>query len=203
MVFLFIFIIIILSFIFSKIKIEIINFEYNSSNKQQEKIDYKIIIKFCLFNKIQIIKMILTQDKLEKLKVRQKVKDIVIKALINKGKIDIKISNSIQKIKISIKRLSLKIDIGTYNAAFTAIIVGVISAITSIILRNKVENYRNQKFKINPIYTNQNVINIALSGIFEVKMIHIINIIYILNKKERVKKYERTSNRRFYAYSYE
>ena len=71
------------------------------------------------------------------------------------------------------------------------------------IFYKKVENYKNQNFTIKPIYINQNLINILIDGIFEIKMIHIINIIYILNKKEGVKKYERTSNRRSYDYSYE
>ena len=61
----------------------------------------------------------------------------------------------------------------------------------------------NKKYIITPLYFNQNIVNIEISGIFEIKMIHIINIIYILNKKEGVKKNERTSNRRSYDYSYE
>ena len=203
MVFLFIFIIIVLSFIFSKIRTEIINFKFDSTSQNHVNKDYKIIIKFCIFNKIPIIKAIITQDKLENLKVNQKAKDIAIKALKNKNKIDVKSIPAIKKMNISIKDIKLKINIGTENAAFTAIIVGIISTIISILLRNKVEDYRNHTFVINPIYINQNLINIALSGIFEIKMIHIINIIYILNQKEGVKKYERTSNRRSYAYSYE
>lgn len=203
MVFLFIFIITILSLIFSKIRTEIINFEFDSTSKKHVNRDYKIIIKFYIFNKIPVIKLTITQDKLKNFKVNQKAKDIAIKALRNKNNIDIKSFSVIKKINVNIKNLKLKINIGTENAGFTAIIVGIISTIISIVLRNKVENYRNQTFTINPIYINQNLINIALSGIFEIKMIHIINIIYILSKKEGVKKYERTSNRRSYAYSYE
>ena len=58
---------------------------------------------------------------------------------------------------------------------------------------------------MNPVYQNQNLVNLSVSGIFEVKLRHIINIIYILNRKEKkgVKKYERTSNRGSYDYSYE
>ena len=203
MVFLFILISIILSFIFSKIRIEVINFKFDSTSQKHVNKDYKIIIKFCIFNKIPVIKSTITQDKLKKIKVNQKAKDMAIKALRNKKKIDVKSFSAIKKINISIKDIRLKINIGTESAAFTAIIVGIISTIIPIVLRNKVEDYKNQTFAINPIYTNQNLINIVLSGIFEIKMIHIINIIYILSKKEGVKKYERTSNRRSYAYSYE
>ena len=203
MVFLFILISIILSFIFSKIRIEVINFKFDSTSQKHVNKDYKIIIKFCIFNKIPVIKSTITQDKFKKIKVNQKAKDIAIKALRNKKKIDVKSFSAIKKINISIKDIRLKINIGTENAGFTAIIVGIISTIIPIVLRNKVEDYKNQTFAINPIYINQNLINIALSGIFEIKVIHIINIIYILSKKEGVNKYERTSNRRSYAYSYE
>ena len=203
MVFLFVFITIIFSFIFFKIRIEVINFNFNSTSQKYVNEDYKIIIKFCIFNKIPVIKSTITQEKFEKFKTNQKVKDMAIKALINKNEIDIKSFSSIKKININIKNLKLKINLGTENAAFTAIIVGIISAIIPIIIRNKVEDHNNLIWSINPIYINQNLINITFSGIFETRMIHIINIIYILNKKERRKKYERASNRRSYAYSYE
>lgn len=203
MVFLFIYIIIVLGLIFSKIKTEIINFRFDSTSKKHVNEDYKIIIKFIIFNRIPIIKTTITRDKLKKFKVNQKARDMAIKAMKDKSKFDKKIFIALKKIDILIKDIKLKIDIGTENAGFTAIIVGLISTIIPILFRNKVEDYRNQTFTINPIYINQNLINIALSGIFELKMIHIINIIYILNKKEGVKKYERASNRRSYAYSYE
>ena len=57
-------------------------------------------------------------------------------------------------------------------------------------------------YNVEPIYNSQNLINIAISGIFQIKMIHIINTIYVLNKKGGIE-YERTSNRRSYDYSYE
>ena len=203
MVFLFIFIIIAVGSIFSKIRIEIIDFKFDSTSQKHINKDYKIIIKFCIFNKIPVIKTTITQDKLKNFKMNQKAKNIAIKALRNNKKMDVKAISTVKKLNISIKDIKLKINIGTENTAFTAIIVGIISTIIPILLRDKVEDYRNQTFTINPIYINQNLINIALSGIFEIKMIHIINIIYILSKKEGVKKYERAPNRRSYAYSYE
>ena len=71
-------------------------------------------------------------------------------------------------------------------------------------LRNQIKKYNeNQKFLIQPIYINQNLINIECSGIFEIEMIHIINTICIVNKKRKGDKNERTSNRRSYDYGYE
>ena len=84
----------------------------------------------------------------------------------------------------------------------TAIIVPVISTMIALLLRKNMKRLENQTFIIHPIYQNQNLVNLSVSGIFEVKISHIINIIYILNRKG-VKEYERTSNRRAYDYSYE
>lgn len=203
MVFLFIFIISVCALIFSKIRTEISNFKFSSTSNRHINKDYKIIIKYCIFNKIPILKVTLTEEKLANLKVNQKAKDIAIKAIKEKRDLNKNAITAIKKLNFIIKNIKLRVDIGTENAAFTAIIVGIISSILAIILGSKVENYKNQTFYINPIYINQNLINIAFSGIFEIKMIHIINIIYILTKKEGVNKYERTSNRRSYDYSYE
>ena len=89
------------------------------------------------------------------------------------------------------------------NASLTALLVAIISSITGIVFRKSIIDSKKQSFRIVPVYINKNLINIAVSGIFEIKMIHIINIMYVLNKKEGVKKNERTSNRRTYDYSYE
>ena len=101
--------------------------------------------------------------------------------------------------------MDLKIGIGTENAALTSIIIPIISTILAILLREKIKSKEEQFFIITPIYQNQNYLNIKLSGIFEIKMNHIINIIHLLLRKNKkgVKKYERTSNRRPYDYSYE
>ena len=52
-------------------------------------------------------------------------------------------------------------------------------------------------------YINKNLLNIEISSIFQIKMIHIINTICIVNKKRKGDKNERTSNRRPYDYGYE
>ena len=54
-----------------------------------------------------------------------------------------------------------------------------------------------------PKYGDENFIDLQFNGIFEIKMIHIINTICIEKKKRRVEENERTSNRRSYDYSYE
>ena len=206
MVFLFDFLLILIFFIlilFSKIRIEVVNLKFSSISNKHLNNNYKIVIKLCALNKIPIIKLNLTKYKLEKLKIREKIKNIDLKVWKNKNNIDKNFLKAIKKVNISIKKINLRIELGTENASLTAFLVCLLSSIISILFRKKVTSHDKQKYIISPIYNNQNIINMLISGIFEIKMIHIINIIYILNKKEGVKKNERTSNRRSYEYSYE
>lgn len=204
MVFLFVFLVFILILlIFSKIQIQIDNLSFSSNRIRHINKDYQIIIKLLVFSKIPIFKYNITKTKLEKLRLKEKVRNIDFKILKNRNKFDKKMLKATKKINISIKKIKLYIELGTENASLTSIIIPIVSTVIANIFYKKVENYKNQNFTIKPIYINQNLINILIDGIFEIKMIHIINIIYILNKKEGVKKYERTSNRRSYDYSYE
>lgn len=215
MVFLFILLailVIIILLMFSKINIQIINLKFNSQsekNKENRHINknYKVIIKLYILGKIPILKLNITRTKLEKIYLKDTVKNRLKKInkdlILDKNKFDKDFLKSIKKLNLAIKNINLKIELGTQNAALTAILVPAISTIIAIYLRKKVKSFKNQTFIINPVFENQNLINIVLSGIFEIKMIHIINIIYIMNKKGRVNKNERTSNRRAYGYSYE
>lgn len=203
MVFLLILIVFLLLIIFSKIKIEVVNFKFSSEWKRHINKDYKVIIKLYILNKIPILKINITNTRLEKLKLKDKIKDIDFKVIQDNKKFDKKLVKAIKKSNIDIDYINLNVELGTENACLTSIIVPAISTFLAILFRKKVKQFENQTFIIKPVYINQNLINIILSGIFEIKMIHIINIIYVLNKKEGVKKYGRTSNRRSYDYGYE
>lgn len=203
MVFIFVLILIIVLLVFSRIRIEVINFKFSSQTKRHINKDYKVIIKLCILKKIPILKVNITKTKLEKMKIKEKIKNIDFKIIQNKNKFDKNAIKVIKKSNININKINLNLEIGTENATLTSVIVPAISTILAILLSRKIENPKNQLFIIQPVYINQNLINIVFSGIFEMKMIHIINIIYILNRKKGVNKHERTSNRRSYDYSYE
>lgn len=186
----------------SKIQIQIINFKFSSQNSRHINTDYKIIIKLLILRKIPILKINITKNKLEKLRLKEKVNQIDWQR-VQSEEFDKNILKAIKQLKLGIKNISLNVELGTENASLTSIIVPAISTAISIWLGRKMKNYENQIFIIQPIYRNQNLINILISGIFELKMNHIISMIYMLNQKEGVKNYERTSNRRAYDYSYE
>ena len=197
-----IFLIILLIFITSKIRFEIKKFEYSLVKKEHVNPKYNIQLSWFIFGKLPVIKIDIDKTKLDKLKMKEKIINVETEIIQGKKKID---KNILNVIKIYVNKLDLKIDIGTENAALTSIIIPIISTILAILLREKIKSKEEQFFIITPIYQNQNYLNIKLSGIFEIKMNHIINIIHLLLRKNKkgVKKYERTSNRRTYDYSYE
>ena len=208
MVFLFVLVallIILLILVFSKIQIQLLNFELSSINKIHVNPTYEGELKWYIFSKIPIIKIKLNKNNIKKFKLKEKFIDFDIKIWEERKKFDKDFFKIIRKLKFYIKQLNLKIDIGTENAALTSIIVPIISSVIALFLRNKIRTNEEQYFMIQPIYKNQNYLNIELSGIFEMKMNHIINIIYLLIKKDKKgeDKYERASNRRSYDYSYE
>lgn len=215
LVFLFVFAFIILITIillFSKIKININKFNYLSINQKNRKTDYNIIIQLIILKKFPILEIKFNKNNIMKIeKIKQKIKnkfETFDFTEIKKNKeVKKKILKIIKKLKIDIDKINLNIEIGTENAVLTSFIIPIVATLLTYILKNNIKNNviksEENKFKIKPIYYNQNLLNILFSGIFEIEMIHIINIIYILRKKEGVKEYERTSNRRTYGYSYE
>ena len=206
MVFLFILlavVIITVIFAFAKIQIQIVNLKFYSQKQRHINPDYKIIIRVLALGKIPVLKINITKTKLEKLRLKERVKQIDWELLQDKNNFDKDLLKAIKILNLNIRKINLNIELGTENASLTSIIVPALSTVIAILLRKKIKNYEDQIFIIQPLYCNQNLINILLSGIFELKMNHIISMICVLNKKEGVKKYERTSNRRSYDYGYE
>ena len=194
--------ILILLFIFSKIRIEIDNFEFNSQLKGFTNKNYKIYFKLYILKFIPILKI-----KIDDKKIRKKLKEDKFKAKTQKIEQDI-LSKKIQigefkNLDFEIKKFNLNLELGTENAFLTSMLIPIISALISILLGKKSKDVTNTKYIIKPIYINQNLIKILIFGIFDIKMFHIINILYSLIKKEGENKNERTSNRRSYDYSYE
>lgn len=203
MVFLFAFglvILLIVLIVFSTINIEIENFNYNT---QSYKIKCIINVKIKILKNIPIFKIKIADSKIRKMCQKFKYK-IDITDIEKDKEINRKVRLIIRKLKIELKEMKLRIDIGTENAVLTSFMIPILGMLISVFIKNNATDYEKQNFIIQPIYCNKNLFNILFSGIFEFKMIHIINIIYILIKKEGVKKNERTtSNRRTYGHSYE
>lgn len=186
----------------SKIHIQIVNFKFSSEKPRHINSNYQIIIKLLILRKIPLLKINITKTKLGKMKLKEKVQQMDWQKL-QSSNFDKDMLRAIKELKLDVKNINLNVELGTENACFTSILVPAISTAISIWLGRKIKNYEDQIFIIKPVYLNQNLINVLISGIFELKMKHIISMIYMLNQKKGVKKYERTSNRGTYDYSYE
>ena len=184
-------------------EIRISNIENGTKKKQIEK-TYNVFVELLIFGKIKIAKIKLNKKTLEKLKLEDKLENAKKDAGNIKKDIEIAkkvhIFEIIKKLNIKIEQFKLYGEIGTENAMITAFSVASISSILGILLRKS--NYEKTEFKIIPLYQYGNAINFRLNCIINVKLVHIINIIYNLSKKGMIKN-ERTSNRRPYDYSYE
>lgn len=212
LVFLFVLFIIIIIFpsfiiLFGKLVIEINNLKVTSKSQKHLNDNYKINIKLNLFGKFTIFKKSFNKQKIDNLKVKNrlknKMKNINFNKILKKEKINLKLIKVFIKDILEIANIKLNIELGIDDAGKTAVLVGILSSIIPIIFRMKIKNIKDQYFKINPIYNNENIINMEISGIFGFKLIHIINIIYILSKEKGEDKNVKSSNRESYDYSYE
>lgn len=210
MVFLFAFIMIIIIvyiIISLKINFKIETFNYNSMLPKKVKLKYNILITIYIFNKIPITKIKLTTKSWNKIrqKVKKRIDEIDVTDIERDREINKKILEITKMLKINIKDFNLRLELGTEDAIITSFLVPIIGIIISYLLRQNMVDFKRQKFIIQPVYCNQNLLNLVFSGIFEIKMIHIINIIYVLIKgRGKEWKNERTtSNRRAYGHSYE
>ena len=208
MVFLFIILMIMVIFITIKIKFEIQNLKISTNEKPHLNKKYQIKIVIYTLGFIPILKMKLNNKKIKKIinnqKIKEKIKQQETKIIENKANIDKELISSLKNIKTEIKEINLKIRIGTENASLTAFTIPVISTFIAMFLSKQIKKYNDkQVFLVEPVYLDKNLLNIEISSIFQIKMIHIINTICIVNKKRKGDKNERTSNRRSYDYGYE
>ena len=208
MFFLFIILMIMIIFITIKIKFEIQNLKISTNEKPHLNKKYQIKIVIYTLGFIPILKIKLNNQKIKKIinnqKIKEKIKQQETKIIENKANIDKELITSLKNIKTEVKEINLKIRIGTENASLTAFTIPVISTFIAIFLSKQIKKYNDkQVFLVEPVYLDKNLLNIEISSIFQIKMIHIINTICIVNKKRKGDKNERTSNRRPYDYGYE
>lgn len=157
----------------SKIGIEIDNFIFDSEKQEKINKDSKIYVYLLLLNKIKVFKKNIKEIDFSKIKLENK--DIDIHFLKNK---DLKINylELWKNIDIDVKKIDLQLQIGTQDAALTAILTGIISALLGITLRKP-------KYEVIPIYSNNNVLKIKLKCIIS---IYLMQYIYsFIFKKEK------------------
>lgn len=183
----------------SKIEIKIKNLDISTARKEKVKSNYKIHINIIIFDKIKIFSKEIKKMKLKKQNLNRLYNTVksVDGSKTQKSSFTMLIQ-MLKNLQIETKQLDLKIELGTEDAAISAILVGIISSIFGIILKNQIS--KEQRFEVIPLYKNQNILNLKLDGIFRINLIHYIykNILKGRESNER-----KSSDRRPYAYSNE
>ena len=191
----------------SKFEIEIEEFEFNSNNIEGKKIEnYLIYLRLKLLSKITLLKFTIDDDRISKIKNSKIIKIEVFKrALLRNEKEIFTISNIKHIEELEINKLNLKIKIDVIDTIITSLTIGIISTFLSIILSTNLKKYSKENFyyEITPLYKDKLQIIISLNCIINVKMVHIISILYMFFKKRSVNCNERASNRRTYVCRHE
>lgn len=184
---------IILVFYLSNVEIDIKNYYYDSKTKTK---DFLIYIRLKFFN-ITYLKLKFNSKRNKKYRILNLSNKFLKNKVFEKENI-----KKISELKINIKKIDLSLNIGLIDLMLTTFFVAFISAILSIYLNKFIENNNTKKceYKIMPIYNTDEIkLKLKLNCIINVKMVHIINIIYTLLQKTRSdKNYDRTSDRRTY-----
>lgn len=180
----------------SYVEIEVKKFKFNSNYTKDKRVeDYLIYMRFKFLNKITWMKLEYKKTKKHK---------IFNHKMINKI-IDFKDVLRIKYLKIlnpRVHKIDLNVKVDALDTVTTSLGVGIVSSVVSILLANRIDNYNSKdyNYRVTPIYGEKPQIIITLNCIFNVKMVHIINIVYMLFKRKRSVNYdERTSDRRTYA----
>ena len=195
-----------LALVASTLKVKIENFKLSNMHRVVDGPqipNYKVEIAFYLWGKIKWFWIRLNDKKLRKMYTKMQLEKIDIKKLEKEMKLeDLK---ELKKLQPKISLLDLDLKLGTEDVILTSFLVFGVSTIISILLAYLIKDYRKSKIKyeVKPVFMSKNVYEIQLDSIIEIKMVHIINIIYIFIKKKKGDKNERTSNRRSNGYSYE
>lgn len=195
----------------SNLEIEISNLWIDSENKKHHKLkSYLFCIRLKLLDKFTWFKIKIDKNKMkaiENSKIFNKInKPESIRNIIAKNKKEILKQDNIKYIKdinLKIKQLDLNIKLSTSDAIITSFGVAILASIISIFLAKNIEKFETNKYiyTITPIYNQKPSIKIKLNCIISIKIVHIMNVIYMLIKKRSVKYDERTSNRRTYVCS--
>lgn len=188
----------------STFHIEIQNLSLTNMKEEKLEKNYAIILSLYLGNKLRWISFHLNNEKIRKAYGKMQLEKIDLKKIEKNFKWeDLK---AIKTLQPKISKLKLNMQLGLEEPMLTAFLVSILSSLISILLPHFVINMKKGQYDytIEPIYQNKNIYKIQFNCIIQVKMVHIINVIYILIKKGKSDENERTtSNRKSYGYSYE
>jgi hypothetical protein len=173
--------------------------------------DYLIFLKLKFLNKITLLKIKINPERINKLNNKFKIKEKMEQADLKKLKSNFPKKNDVndmfKKAQIKLEEIHLNLKLGTNNCIVTSAIITILASVFGMVISKFIYNYNSQKhqYKMIPVYQNKNIIKLSFNCIIQVKVVHIISIIFKLvkNRKENKKNESTTPNRRSYDYSYE
>ena len=147
-------------------------------------LNFTLKIKLLIFSKIPTLSIKLDNIKIKKLLIKKKEKEIrKHKDIVEDKKKAKELSKKIVPL-FNLQKTNLRIELGTEDAAFTAIASSIVSIFITMALSYvaDVKKYKNYNYKIIPIYLNENVFFLQFSCIITSKILHIIK---VMCKKEK------------------
>lgn len=197
----------------SNIEIEIAKLWFDSSNIKGEKLEnFLFYIRLKFLDKITWFKIRIDSKRIIKIKKSKLLKSKTfekiskmknVKESILKNKKEIINIRNLKDLDIKIEQLNLDMKISASDYIITSFFVAFIASVISIILAKNIKRYEKNKYRylITPIYEYKPTLKIKLNCIIDIKIVHIMNVIYMLVKKRSVEYDERTSDRRTYVCS--
>ncbi len=164
-----------------EIKIKNLDFMIENINKKHVNDNFIFTLYLKLF-RIPVLKVDVTKATFRKNKVKIEINKMKQKIRQEEKKLDFKIIAQLKKLKINFKSLNFMVNIGTEDAAVTALTTGVLATSIGIALRSILNLNKDNYFKVIPIYQNKNLLKIDFNCMFEIKLINIIYTILALKK---------------------
>ena len=138
-------------------------------------LNFSIKLKILVFEKLPILSIKLDNNKIKNKMLKQIDKKIKKHKNIEEDKQKAKeLSKKIVPL-LNLQKSNLELELGTEDAAFTAIASSIVSIFIAVALPYvaDVEKYKNYNYKITPIYLNKNVFFLQFSCIITIKLLHI------------------------------
>ena len=164
-----------------EIKIKNLDFMIENINKKHVNDNFIFTLYLKLF-RIPVLKVDVTRATFRKNKVKIEINKMKQKIRQKEKKLDFKMIAQLKKLKINFKSLNFMVNIGTEDAAVTALTTGVLATSIGIALRSILNLNKDNYFKVIPIYQNKNLLKIDFNCMFEIKLINIIYTILALKK---------------------
>ena len=200
----------IVGILFSTLNIRVEKLYFSNQSLEKLKWNYFIVLELSLFGMIKAIKLRIDPKRVEKIlkkrNIKEKVKEINFKQIKQDLPDKEEQVKLMKRLKIKLEEFHFVLELGTKDVLITSAMIAFLSSVLGIAIARVIKKYQEEKYeyKMIPVYQNKNIINLNLNCIIQVKMVHIICIIFtLLRKRKEKQKHERTSNRRSYDYSYE